>query len=205
MVSPPRAAHGLPTYCPRIAHNGARTAIVALMPRSLRSPLLLVLLAACAGAVVLLALRPAAPGGVELVIAEPPAGIDEIRVDVGGAVHTPGVVRALPGERIADVIERAGGFTPDADPAALNLARRVVDQDVVRVPLLGAAAVAALIDLNHATTAELESLPGIGPVYAGRLVEAREQSPLRSTDEVVERGIWPQHTYSAIRDLITTQ
>lgn len=165
---------------------------------------LALLLAAIAGAAVL-ALREPHPGGVELIPAAPPPGVDEIRVDVAGAVREPGVVRALPGERVADVIARAGGFAADADREALNLARRVGDEERVEVPRVGAATGAPLLDVNRATARELEALPGIGPVYAARVIEARAAQPFRSTDELVERGLWPQRTYAAVRDRITAR
>ena len=61
----------------------------------------------------------------------------------------------------------------------------------------------SLIDLNRATQAELESLPGIGPVTAGKIIEARAQSPFRSVDELRERGLVGQKTFDSLRALIT--
>ena len=61
----------------------------------------------------------------------------------------------------------------------------------------------ALIDLNSATQAELESLPGIGPVTAGKIVEARAQSRFRTVDDLRERGLVGQKTFDSIRALIT--
>ena len=61
----------------------------------------------------------------------------------------------------------------------------------------------ALIDLNRASQAELESLPGIGPVAAGKIIEARAQSPFRTIDELRERGLVGQKTFDSLRALIT--
>ncbi|MEX2446839.1 MAG: SLBB domain-containing protein [Dehalococcoidia bacterium] len=153
-------------------------------------------------AVVVLLSRQSGSLGVEVERRDPSPGVDEIRVDVGGAVREPSVVTAQPGERVTDAIERAGGVTEDADLAALNLARRVVDEDRVRVPRLGEQP--ALLNLNEATQEELEALPGIGPVRADAIIAAREEESFASTDDLVERQVIPAGVYEDIRDLIAT-
>lgn len=140
--------------------------------------------------------------GIEIVRGTPSAGIDQVLVHVSGAVVSPGIVEAEPGDRVVDVIERAGGFTSEADRAAVNLARRVHDEDQLHVPAIGEAA--PLLDLNEATAQELEDLPGIGPVYAGRIIEARAVLPFASSDELLERELIPERTYEQIRDLVST-
>ena len=139
--------------------------------------------------------------GVEIVRATPAAGVDVALVQVSGAVADPGLVEANPGDRVADVVERAGGLAEDADLAAVNLARRVRDEEHIHVPAIGEAA--QLLDLNHATAAELEDLPGIGPVYAGRIVEARESLPFESSDDLIDRELIPTRTYEQIRDMVS--
>ena len=126
-----------------------------LFPRFLDrlTPLRLVQLALVAAALValgILAAREPASVGVEVERRDPAPGIDEIRVQVGGAVRAPGVVIAKPGERVADAITRAGGVTAEADTSAINLARRVLDQDQVIVPKVGQST-GRLLDLNRAT------------------------------------------------------
>ena len=148
-----------------------------------------------------LAARDPAPTGVEVERRDPAPGIDEIRVQVGGAVRSPGVVVVRPGERVADAISRAGGVTPEADTAAINLARRVLDQDQVIVPKIGSGA-ARLLDLNRATQAQLEALPGIGAARATAILTARAQAPFRTTDELIERGLVTASVYAQIRDLV---
>lgn len=140
--------------------------------------------------------------GLEIVRATPAADVDVVLVQVSGAVGAPGLVEAGPGDRVADVVERAGGLGEDADLAAVNLARHVRDEDHVHVPRVGEAE--PLLDLNHATASELEELPGIGPVYAGRIVEARDAAPFQSSDELIERELIPNRTYEQIRDLVST-
>lgn len=175
--------------------------------RSLRAaltPLRLVQVALVAASLVafgILAAREPAPAGVEVERRDPAPGIDEIRVQVGGAVRSPGVVTARPGERVADVIERAGGATAEADTAAINLARRVLDQDQVIVPKTGSGA-ARLLDLNRATQAQLEALPGIGTARATAILAARARAPFTSTDELLDRDLVPASVYAQIRDRI---
>ena len=146
----------------------------------------------------------------------------EVVIDVAGAVVTPGVYRLRPGARIGDAIDAAGGFSPrvDADRVAaeLNLAATLSDGQQVRVPsrddpASGAAGPVAgggagdspsgLIDLNSATQAELESLPGIGPVTAGKIIEARSKAPFATVDELRERGLVGEKTFDSIKALVT--
>ncbi len=172
--------------------------------RALLTPLRLLqaaLVVASLVALGVLAAREPATTGVEVERRDPAPGIDEIRVQVAGAVHSPGVVIARPGERVADAIARAGGVTPEADTAAINLARRVLDQDQVVVPKIGAGA-SRLLDLNRATQAQLEALPGIGAARATAILAARAQAPFRSSDELVERGLISAAVYAQVRDLV---
>lgn len=140
--------------------------------------------------------------GIEVQRRNAPAGVDEIRVQVSGAVAAPGVVEALPGDRVVDVIERVGGPLPDADLDGVNLALRVRDEDVIRVPFRGESAMLGLIDLNTATQAELEELPGIGPARARQIIAAR---PLASADELIDRDLIPASVWEEIRLLVTTR
>lgn len=169
------------------------------MPRVSRVNL--VLLVAIGVALLLLALRGESGPGIEVVRREAPGRLDQVVVHVSGAVGEPGAYRLEPGDRVGDAVALAGGLTATADEAGVNLALRVRDEDHVHVPRLGEAS--ALLDLNTATSEELEELPGIGPVYAGRVIEAREVAVFGSVDELVEREVIPQHVYEGIRVLVT--
>ena len=172
--------------------------------RALLTPLRLLqaaLVVASLVALGVLAARDPAPAGVEVERRDPAPGIDEIRVQVGGAVRSPGVVVARPGERVADAIARAGGVTAEADTAAINLARRVLDQDQVIVPKAGIGA-SRLLDLNRATQAQLEALPGIGTARAAAILAARAQAPFTSSDELLDRGLVSAAVYAQIRDRV---
>ena len=158
---------------------------------------------------------PAAPG---VAVAAGPPPEPPIVVDVEGAVDQPGVHQLLAGSRVADAIEAAGGYGADIDIAAaaqlLNLAERLTDGLKIHVPRRGeqaqpapAADVAApaqgLIDINRASSTELESLPGIGPVTAAKIIAARQEQPFASVDELDARNVVGPSTLDEIRDLIT--
>jgi competence protein ComEA len=104
-------------------------------------------------------------------------------VSVVGQVAHPGLVTLPTGARVADAIEAAGGLLPGADPASVNLAAVVADGEQIAVAVPGAAPVGGagasgapgggLVNLNTATAAELDTLPGIGPVLAERIIAYR--------------------------------
>ena len=141
----------------------------------------------------------------------------EILVDVTGAVVEPGLYRLGAGARVGAAIEAAGGYSPRADVdrigAELNLAAVLADGDQVRVPSRDDAAPShpptggggggGLVNLNDASQAELEALPGIGPVTAGKIVEARAEARFRTVDELRERGLVGEKTFEQIRPLVT--
>jgi competence protein ComEA len=111
-------------------------------------------------------------------------------VDVEGAVRRPGLVRLAGGARVADAVEQAGGATRLADRSAVNLAAPVSDGQQVLVPRRGppgaaggapsagaggaaGGAAAGPISLSSATAEQLDTLPGVGPVTAQKIVDYR--------------------------------
>ena len=161
--------------------------------------------------------RPSAsePGGA------PSTG--ELVVEIVGAVRQPGVYRLRAGSRVGDLLTAAGGYGPRVDTARseqeLNLAATLTDGAQVRVPSrddaagqvdapVGAASSApgaggTNVDLNRATQAELEALPGIGPATAEKIIAAREEAPFASVEELRSRGILGEKTFDKLRDLVT--
>jgi competence protein ComEA len=109
-----------------------------------------------------------------------------IVVDVVGAVHRPGLYRLRRGARVADLVTRAGGLTRHAERAAVNLAAPLADGQQVLVAARGAPAAAASaatpgapgaaapVSLSTATPEQLDTLPGVGPVTAQKIVAYRE-------------------------------
>jgi comEA protein len=143
----------------------------------------------------------------------------EVVVAVGGKVRKPGLVRLPPGARVADALTAAGGADPGVDVAMLNLARKVVDGELILVGVTpspgvvvptgpaatGAAAPAGgPVNLNTATLADLDGLPGVGPVLAQRILDARAAqggfhavSDLRKVDGIGDAR------YEQLKDLVT--
>lgn len=152
----------------------------------------------------------------------PQASPAVIVVDVEGAVVRPGLHRLPVDSRVGDAITAAGGYSPQVDigaaASALNLAEKLADGAKVHVPLRGedvpatpGTAEAAtpgqvgggLIDVNQAGADELDTLPGIGPVTAAKIIAAREEAPFGTVDDLLARGVVGQSTFDKIRDLIT--
>jgi competence protein ComEA len=139
-------------------------------------------------------------------------------VHVAGAVRRPGLYKMASNARVADAVQAAGGPTRRADLDALNLAEPLVDGTKVEVlrrgevappgagatPALEGAAPAALIPLNSADQAALESIPEVGPVTALAILEYRaEIGAFSSIDQLLEvTGIGPA-TLEAIRPYVT--
>jgi competence protein ComEA len=142
--------------------------------------------------------------------APPPASASApvlVVVDVEGRVRRPGLVRLPVGSRVADAVRAAGGATAGAVLSRLNLARVLVDGEQVlvpgpddAVPAVGAGPAgsgsgpSAPLDLNTGTVESFDTLPGVGPVLAGRIVAWRaEHGRFTSVDELGEvPGIGPK-------------
>ncbi len=139
-----------------------------------------------------------------------PTVAETIIVHVSGAVRRPGLVTVLSSARIADVIAAAGGAGSGADLGALNLAATVRDGDQVVVPMPGEAPPASGdssrgIDLNRSSAAELEELPGVGPVLAARIVAFRESNgPFSAVEDLLDVGGIGEAKLEAMRDMIAT-
>lgn len=158
------------------------------------------------------------PGG-EAVTLRPVPTEQPIVVHISGAVPRPGVYALPNGARVQDVISAAGGFLAEADKDFINLARILEDGEKLDIPFTeGFSPVIPtpvqsilipgddedLININTASSFELESLPGIGPTTAQRIIEYREANgPFLAIEDIINvSGIGPG-TYERIKDLIT--
>ncbi len=162
-----------------------------------------------------LVLDPAASGSTAIQSQGPALLV----VEVVGAVAHPGVYELPVGSRVADAIAAAGGYAADVDPRALearlNLAARLQDGQVIRVPRRGetgasgigpvtdGASTTGLINLNTASVEQLDTLPGIGPVTAQKIVASREQKPFTSVEDLLSRKLVTAATMAKIRALVT--
>ena len=143
----------------------------------------------------------ASPGGAATPTAGTTGGSATVVVDVAGKVLKPGVATLPAGSRVIDALTRAGGAQRGVDLSSLNLARVLVDGEQILVGTPTAAAVAptptgsaatstpggATVNLNTADLAGLESLPGVGPVTAQKILDWRnENGRFSSVDELLE-------------------
>lgn len=144
----------------------------------------------------------------------------QIKVDVSGAVNTPGVYDFSSGDRIEDAIARAGGFATTVDTSyiaqKLNLSAKLVDGQKLYIPYKNdtevyglnqnfpseVAGITSLVGINSATVAQLDQLPGIGPVTAQKIIDNR---PYSSLEELISRKIVSQSVFNKIKDKISLE
>ena len=150
------------------------------------------------------------------------ASASELLVQVAGEVARPGVYRVPAGSRVTDAVARAGGLTGRADQAGVNLVARVQDGQQVIVPRRGAAGVAAggtaaaggagaagagpatPISLSSATVAQLDTLDGIGPTLAQRIVEYRQaHGGFSSVDQLRQVSGIGEKRFAALKKAVT--
>lgn len=145
---------------------------------------------------------------------------EEWSVDVKGAVKKPGVYPVTAGERVIDVVDRAGGLSEEADETALNLALKVTDQMVIYVPRPGEEQPAespvlapqasenvhgsGAVNLNTATVEELQTLSGIGEKKAADIISYREaHGPFKQVDDLLQISGIGEKTLDKFREQVT--
>lgn len=182
------------------------------------------------GSLAVVALVGMQPGGKVQVVAGPNGSAPAVAVSQGlvvvqvaGAVARPGVYSLPVGSRVADAIRAAGGYSTDVDPRAaearLNLAAKLQDSQAIVVPRRGEAAGASgasgasgagtssapsgPLNLNTATSAQLDALPGIGPATATKIIASREQRPFTSINDLTTRKLVTAATLAKFRDQVS--
>ncbi|HXO18060.1 MAG TPA: ComEA family DNA-binding protein [Candidatus Dormibacteraeota bacterium] len=145
----------------------------------------------------------AAPRAAEPAHPRPLTRPDELVVYVAGAVKRPGIYHLKPGDRNAEAVALAGGFTAVAQPGGVNLAQRAGDGDEILVPAAGEGPArsvarrsrrhsaspppAGSVDVNASKAPELAAVPGIGRAIAARIVELRRrEGNFASLDELLD-------------------
>ena len=157
-------------------------------------------------------------GPSQALVAAPTASASPttvILVDVAGWVRRPGVYEFAEGARVIDAIDAAGGARPGAVLSSLNLAAPLADGTQVLVPKesqsppttetgSGTSGATGLVNVNSATNAELETLPGIGEVIAQAIVDHRtENGPFTSVEQLVDVSGIGDATLENIQELVT--
>jgi competence protein ComEA len=150
--------------------------------------------------------------------------LEKIIVDVKGQVVKPGVYPSSQGERVIDVIHRAGGLTENADESRVNFAEHVQDAMVIYIPAKGEEGVMAggsqtvftgtdggsgqqgKVNLNKADETELQTLPGVGPAKAAAIIEYRETSgPFKTNEDLKNISGIGDKTFEKLKDQIVVQ
>lgn len=158
--------------------------------------------------------RAIAPSPVASVSASPSADAAVLLVDVAGWVRHPGVYEFGEGDRVIDALEAAGGARPGAALDALNLAAPLADGTQILLSKEQAASASVpdpssagglpgKININTATTTELDALPGVGEVIAQRIVDYRTANgPFQSVDDLLNVSGIGEVTLEDMRDLV---
>lgn len=139
--------------------------------------------------------------------------IEKIVVDISGAVVSPGVYDLSANSRVKDAVLVAGGLTDEADRSRINMAAKIGDGQKIYVLAIGeqlgssvvgslqaGQSVGALVNINTASEAELDKLPGVGPVTAQKIIASR---PYSAPEDLKTKKVVSASVYDKIRDLIT--
>ena len=155
------------------------------------------------------------PEPVPVAVRTPPAAptvATLLRVHVSGAVASAGVYSFRAGDRVEDAVAAAGGFTAEANPDGINLAARLSDGQQIVIPKKGEPATSLSasganprkVSINSASLAELDVLPGIGPVTGQKIIDFRvKNGPFLKLEDLIENKLVPSATFEKIKDLIT--
>lgn len=156
----------------------------------------------------------------ENIVEQLPTPLDTqkpIMIDIKGAVVKPGVYEATEGERVHDLIERAGGLTDTADSTQINFAKYVKDEMILYIPQVGEVVEnlpnpsGALgqtdngkVNINTADATQLETIPGIGPSKSAAIIDYRETNgPFKTIDDIKSISGIGEKTFEKLKEKIT--
>lgn len=144
-----------------------------------------------------------------------------IMIHISGQIHNPGIVELDSGSRLIDAVKLAGGLKKDADLDRINLAKKLLDEEKIYIPKIGEedtpveissqittssnGDVRSKININTCTKEELMTLPGIGEVLAGRILDYREQNLFKTIDDIKNVSGIGEKKYDSIKELITVK
>ena len=148
-------------------------------------------------------------------------GPEKVYVDVKGEVINPGLYEVRQGERLKFVIDRAGGFTAEADKKMMNLAVKVTDEMMIYVPKIGEIDLPPQappsssqgsdpeqdkLNINTASQTEFETLPGIGPAKAATFIQYREENgPFAAIEDIKNISGIGEKTFEKLKEYILVQ
>ncbi|MBP6883098.1 helix-hairpin-helix domain-containing protein [Candidatus Woesebacteria bacterium] len=151
-------------------------------------------------------------GQTSIIIQKNQLGGASNMVDIGGAIRKPGVYTIETGQRIYELIDKAGGLTDDADlvyfDKNINRAQKLNDQVKIYIPFKTyeklivpfVSSSSLLVSLNSSTISDLESLPGVGEVTAKKIIDSR---PYSTIEDLLNRKIVKTNIYEKIKPLVT--
>ena len=144
-----------------------------------------------------------------------------IMIHISGQIYSPGIIELDSGSRLIDAVNLAGGLKKDADLDRINLAKRLLDEEKIYIPKIGeedtpieipnqtiasnSGGVESKIDINICTKEELITLPGIGEVLAGRILDYREENLFKTIDDIKNVSGIGEKKYDSIKELITVK
>ena len=137
----------------------------------------------------------------------------QVMVHISGAVHLPGLYQGNTDNRVADMVKMAGGFLPEADQSAINLAKKVRDEEKIHVPKIGETPAPqtgvetgngqGLININSADEKALKELPGVGEKTAQKIITYREETPFSSIEDLKNVPGIGDKKFEEMKDYIT--
>lgn len=147
-----------------------------------------------------------------IIIQKTKSGATNSMIDIGGAVRRPGVYPVVAGQRVYELVDKAGGLTEEADltffDKNINRAQKLNDQVKIYIPFKKTEQLlrpietysTSLISINSSEISELELLPGVGEVTAKKIIDNR---PYSTTEDLLNKKIVKTNIYGEIRPLIT--